>query len=284
MVRYRIQITNEEKNVIKCLFNKKVEILIIVIPITISLIPALADARTPTPLPTPEATVVFDLCQGLNLISLPLSDTGIKRTDQLLLAICGMSEAEAVWEWLYDTQTFRSWTKLDTPPGWPVWVGMPFWINIFVPVGTAGCSWTAAGTVPDVICYDVHLGLNLVSVPLYAQNLRMASDLAEAIPSCSAVWRWKRVTSCTLFGFDAFYPIFGTLDDYPLMKGHAYWINFENTYSMRWCPPAKTPTPSPTVTITPTVTPIFWPTSTSTPTETPTETPTVTPTATVPPP
>ena len=146
--------------------------------------------------------MVYDLCEGLNLVSLPLANTGLLTANQLLASICGSNEATTIWRYLNDTKTFVAWTYLDTDMGWLTRAGMPFWVNVLSPGGT-GCIWTVNGTIPTGVSYNLEPGINLVSLPVYTTNLPFASDILNNVPGCTGVWRWNRETDCAREpGFD----------------------------------------------------------------------------------
>jgi len=58
-------------------------------PPTATPTPTNTATMTPTPTSTFAATVVANLCPGLNLTSLSLADTGLTSSDLLLADICG---------------------------------------------------------------------------------------------------------------------------------------------------------------------------------------------------
>ena len=183
------------------------------------------------------ARVTYNLCAGLNAISLPLKGTGLDNADLLLTAICGAGEADVLWELLYDTLRFQSWTNLDTPPAWATETAMPFWVNIYSPFSLKGCTWRVNGLVPANICYHLRPGLNLIAIPIYTESLVTAEDLLADIPDCTAVWRWKRQVDCNQVGFDGFFWISGSEDNFILLPGYAYWIMYSGISPIDWCPP-----------------------------------------------
>jgi hypothetical protein len=165
---------------------------------------------------------------------LALDGTGLTTADLLVADICGSGEANAVWEWLYDTLAFNSWILgFDTAPGWSTTVGMPFWVLINPAVAPAGCDWTITGLIPAPFCFNLRPSLNFISVPVYSTSLEMASDLLYDIPFCTAVYKYD----CESKSFKAFFAISGGLDDFPLNPGDAVWVNYTGLYMYNYCPP-----------------------------------------------
>jgi hypothetical protein len=128
---------------------------------------------------------------------------------------------------------YLSWTILDAGDGWDVWTGMPFWVNITNP---DGCIWFYIGDLDTSISYTLCPGMNLVSLPVYSRSITSASELLSDIPSCTAVFRWKRSMSCLQkLGFDAFYKYSDKAEDFSVLLGHGYWVNV--TDAGIWVPP-----------------------------------------------
>jgi len=184
----------------------------------------------------PSVTVEYTLCPGLNLVSLPLAATGLDTADLLLADICGDGRADVLWEWLYDSCAFRSWTRWDTAPGWPTEVGMPFWVSISSMLSHEECTWEVVGLVPDEICYTIRPGLNLIAIPIYPTTLLKASDLLADIPNCMGVWVWNRQFDCYRTGFSGFFWLSGSREDFDLLPGYAYWIMYAGFFPFEWCP------------------------------------------------
>jgi len=198
--------------------------------------PTPTSTPTPTPTDTPTfSTVEFEMCSGLNLVSLPMTDTTFDTADKLLDAICGDNEAMVVWEWLYGSFGFQSWTIFDTGPGWPVDVGMPFWVSIIPTWGEDSCTWTVKGYPPEGLCYTIHPGINLITVPMNCPSLANASDLLDNIPKCTAVYRNKKEIDCDKWGFDAYLWISFGFGDFPLIPCRAYWISYSGSAPIIWC-------------------------------------------------
>jgi hypothetical protein len=183
---------------------------------------------------------VFQVCNGLNLLSLPLEFTGLDTADLLLASICGEGEANALWEWLYESLTFRSWTLLDTPPGWPTTVGMPFWVNVLAPVGAGGigCTWTVVGQLPAQVCYNINPGLNLIAIPVFPTTLENASDLLAAFPGITGVYGFSRAGGNCLapMGFQSYTWLDGAASDFVLYPGYGYWVAYAGL-PFEWCLP-----------------------------------------------
>jgi len=213
---------------------------------TLSFTPTQTDTSPPTPIFTPTQTPTldltssktptpafgFDLCTGLNLISLPVENPDLNSSSPLLADICG-GEADALWWFDCISRTFRSWTFLDTGTGWSTWSGIPVWVNINNP---AGCVWSVIGTVNTSISFDLCNGLNMVSLPVYSTSITTASELMAAVPNCTAVYGWKKEKSCANDPiFNAFFDISDIIEDYIVSSGYAYWINV--TSPGTWTPP-----------------------------------------------
>ncbi|OGL50537.1 MAG: hypothetical protein A2161_06485 [Candidatus Schekmanbacteria bacterium RBG_13_48_7] len=187
---------------------------------------------TVTPTPTNIIEVHFDLCGGLNLISLPVKNSALKTSSALLADICD-GDADSIWSYDCTRRTFTSWNFLDPGAGWPTWVGMPFWVNI---TERDGCSWYVYGEIDTTISYTLCSGLNMVSLPIYSTSITTASELMYSIPNCTGVFRWKKEVSCyNPTGFDAYFPLSDPEEDFSLHPGYAYWVNV--TAAGTWIPP-----------------------------------------------
>jgi len=77
-------------------------------PVITSTINSPTPPITPTVTQTPETTYDYYLCQGMNLISLPLADTGLI-TGKLLYADVCEGDADVIWYYYCDPGYFQSW-------------------------------------------------------------------------------------------------------------------------------------------------------------------------------
>jgi hypothetical protein len=174
----------------------------------------------------------FDLCTGLNLISLPYQHSDLSKSAVLLDSICD-GEAEAIWKYDCTNNAFISWTQLDSGRGFKSKPGLPLWVNIASP---SACTWRPEGTVYENIRFELCRGLNLVSVPVYSKSLEKASDLLLHIADCNAVWRLQTDSNCSSdLEFVAYYDISSPSDDFYLGPGQPYWVNV--LAPGEWIPP-----------------------------------------------
>ncbi|OGL41822.1 MAG: hypothetical protein A2161_18620 [Candidatus Schekmanbacteria bacterium RBG_13_48_7] len=159
---------------------------------------------------------------GLNLISLPLKDTGLNNASQLLGDICS-GNADAIWKYDCNSGSFESFTIFDPGNGFDIPAGTPIWVNI--PSLSLGCYWIIDGKIPGSIQYQLCSGLNMISIPVYSLSLLKASDLLESVPACNGVYRWTKEIDCFKDGtFDLYSLLSSPDEDFSLIPGRTYWV------------------------------------------------------------
>ena len=117
--------------------------------------------RTPTRTPAPEEEYSFNLCSGLNLISLPFANND-PDTASKLPANFGPGNADAICVYDFEMKQFNPWTILDEGAGWETNPGMPFWVNI---TRDGDLSWFVTGNLVTSARFHLCSGLNMVALP-----------------------------------------------------------------------------------------------------------------------
>jgi hypothetical protein len=192
--------------------------------------PTVTPAFTPSPTP-PTGNKQFELCNGLNLISLPYVSS-VDTSSALLADVCP-GKTDSLWKYDCVTQSFTSWNILDVGLGWDVWSGMPFWVNV---TDFEGCIWQPEGTDPAGISFNLCTGLNMVSIPVYTSSISWASDLLEDVPNCTGVYLWTKIISCSIpQGFIGYFPISLPSEDFRIFPGDGLWVVV--TFPSSWTPP-----------------------------------------------
>lgn len=171
---------------------------------------------------TTTGVYTFEMCQGLNMISLPYENPVLRTSDKLIHQICG-GEVDSIWVYDCAAKMFESWNLLDPCPGWECYAGMPMWVNV---TGSGGCTWEIAGESDIDMHYMLCMGMNMVAVPEFSTSILFASDLLVDVPACNGVWRWSRESGCfNPSGFDGYFPISSISEDFIINYWHSYWVN-----------------------------------------------------------
>jgi hypothetical protein len=181
--------------------------------------------------PVPTGTQ-FNLCPGLNLISIPRVNTNFDTASEILNNICG-GLPDSMWLYNCNLGTFTSFTVLDPPPGFTVAPTQPFWLNL---ASATGCLQTIDGAVPPVTPFNLCSGLNLLSLPIYSTSLNTAADLLAVVPTCNGIWQWRKSNGCgEPAGFQSFFPISLPSENFSMHHGHGFYAN--TTAAGTWTPP-----------------------------------------------
>jgi len=189
-----------------------------------------ATTGTPPPSITAAPLEAFDLCKGLNMVSIPYDNPDLDTSSALLADICP-GAADVLWIYDCRTKTFNSWSIYDPGTGWTTWTGMPFWVNV-----NRHCTWNVSGPVNTSLYYELCSGLNMVSLPVYSTSIISAGDMMHDIPYCTAVFMWNKSASClSPIGFMGYFTLSSPVENFALLHGYGYWVFV--TAPETWTPP-----------------------------------------------
>jgi hypothetical protein len=150
----------------------------------------------------------LELNAPLNLLSIPLEETGIADAEALAQSI---GNCTAVWRW---DAAGQHWS------GHPKGGANNFSVE---PAGAYLVSVTASDTFEcsgawAAPAFELKAGYNLISLPHSKSHLATAEALAQDVPNCTTVWKWGSASQQWIGH------IRGALDDFAVGVGDAFLV------------------------------------------------------------